>query len=221
MAISVSTILTNVAVILQDITNVRWSQTELLAWLNAAQREIIGYKPNASVKTAPVATVAGTRQTAPADCISILRVVRNLGADGMTPGPAIRLVSHEIMDAQNPNWHTDPQSGTLRHYVFDDQNPKTYYVYPPSNGNTKPEMAYCAYPADATLTGTISVDDIFESALMNYILYRAYLKDAEYAMNGQLATQYYGAFTTLLTGKSAAEVAVDPNKNAAGSRSIV
>jgi hypothetical protein len=221
MALSVSKILTDVSIILQDVTNVRWTQAELLEWLNAAQREIVGYKPNTSVKTVSVPTVPGTRQAAPADCISIIRLVRNMGVDGNTPGSAIRLVSHEIIDAQLPDWHSSPKSPVIKHYVFDDNNPKTYYVYPPSNGATMPEMVYCAYPVDATFGGNISIDDIFESALLNYILYRSYSKDAEYAMNKELAAGYYGAFTTLLTGKSAAEVAIDPNKNAAGNRGIV
>jgi hypothetical protein len=54
------------------------------------------------------------------------------------------------------------------------------------------------------------VDDVYATTLINYILYRAYSKDAEYAANGALATAYYGQFMALLGAKVAAEQVTAP-----------
>lgn len=46
---------------------------------------------------------------------------------------------------------------------------------------------------------------------MNYILYRAYSKDAEFAANASAAAAYYQAFQGNLAGKAGAEAASNPN----------
>ena len=45
MALTVKNILDRVQISLQDTTNIRWTQTELLNYLNDAQREIALLKP--------------------------------------------------------------------------------------------------------------------------------------------------------------------------------
>jgi hypothetical protein len=74
-------------------------------------------------------------------------------------------------------------------------------------------MVYLASPTDATLTSTITLDDIYISALTDYTLYRAYSKDAEYAANTTLASAYYQNFTALIQGKATAEMASNPNQS--------
>ena len=48
MALTVKNILDRVQFTLQDTTNIRWTQTELLNYLNDAQREIALLKPDAT-----------------------------------------------------------------------------------------------------------------------------------------------------------------------------
>lgn len=212
--ITVAALLSRAAVILQDPTNIRWPQTELLDWLNDGQREVALYKPNVFVKNVTIQLVAGTKQSLPADGISLIDVVRNMGVDGTTPGSAIRAVSREILDAQVSGWHSSTASITVKHFVYTPLDPKNFYVYPPqpSTGMSRVEVIYVAAPTDATLVSTITIDDVFMTALLNYILFRAYTKDAEYANNAQLAAQYYQAFQGALTGKTAAETVSNPNQ---------
>ena len=49
------------------------------------------------------------------------------------------------------------------------------------------------------MTGNISVVDTYANALMDYILYRAFSKDAEFAANAARATAHYGAFSSAMT----------------------
>ena len=52
MAISGSDILSRVRDTLQDTTSVRWTDAELLRYLNDGQREVVNMKPDASALTA-------------------------------------------------------------------------------------------------------------------------------------------------------------------------
>jgi hypothetical protein len=212
--ITVTTLLTNAAIILSDTTYIRWTQNELLAWLNDGQREIALFKPNAFTKNVAVVLVAGTKQSLPSDAISLVDIVRNMGTSGSTPGRAIRTVSREILDAQTPYWHSAAASTEVKQFSYTPLDLKRFYVTPPqptaSQGYV--EMVYLAYPTDATSGSTITLDDIYVTALLNYILYRAYGKDSEYAANTALAGSYYQQFMAIIQGKVAAESASNPTQ---------
>jgi len=80
-------ILDKAEVLLLDPTNVRWPRNQLLDYLNDGQREVVIYRPDASMEDRVVALVdASTRQTLPANGLRLLDVVRNMGTDGATPG---------------------------------------------------------------------------------------------------------------------------------------
>lgn len=212
--ITAASVLTKVSTILQDPTNIRWPTDELLSWLNDGQREISLYKPNAFVTNAAVVCAAGTKQVLPSSAISLIDVVRNMGTAGTTPGNSIRAVSREILDTQIPNWHASTASATVKHFVYTPLDPKTFYVYPPqpASGQGYVELVYVAAPTDAVIGGTITIDDVYVTGLINYTLYRAYSKDAEYANNTALATAYYQQFQGLLQGKVTAESVSNPNQ---------
>jgi hypothetical protein len=208
-----SAIVDKAEVILQDTTNVRWTADELLGWLNDAQREIALIKPDASVKTVAVQLVAGTKQTlgsgTTGDAIMLLKVIRNMGTSGTTAGNAIRVVSGEILDAQRPAWHTETPVAAAVHFVYDPRNPKQFYVYPPNTGTGYVEVMYAASPTNvATLASTISVDDVFSNAILDYVLYRAYSKDVEYAGNADRAVKHFMAFQASL-GVNSANIAAN------------
>lgn len=214
--ITAQAIVNKVQIILQDTTGIRWpDSTELLGWLNDGQREVLVYKPNACVVNKSVALSAGTKQTLPADGIQLIDVVRNMGAGGATPGNAIRIVMREILDAQSPGWHAETPSATIKHYMYTPLDPKNFYVYPPANGSTQVEVVYSGLPTTiVSLAGTISLDDIYSNALVDYILYRAYSKDSDYAANPGRAGNHQSAYVAALTGKAQGEVIVNPNASA-------
>lgn len=215
--ITVASTLEKVQIILQDQTGIRWpSETELLGWLNDGQREVLILKPNAYVVNGVRQLDAGTKQNLPANGIQLVDVVRNMGSAGITPGRSIRIASREILDAQAPDWHASTPSATVRHYIYSPLDPKHYYVYPPqpASGRGYVEEIYAAVPPNATANGTISLDDIYNNVLIDYVLYRAYSKDAEYAANAARASAHQAAYTGALTGKTNAEVIVNPNTNA-------
>ena len=201
---------------LQDTTSIRWPVAELVRYLNDGQREVVLYRPDAMVTNATVTCVAGTKQTLPANGAKLIEVIRNSGTRR-----AVRLVNREILDAQMPGWHNLTGQNELLHYMYDPRDPRTFYVYPPATTSAQLDIVYAAYPTDiaepadgatyTAVTGNISLPDIYGNVLQDYILYRAYTKDSEYAGNAQRAQAHYAAFANALGIEIKATVAVAPN----------
>ena len=218
MAVTVASVLEKVESILQDTTNVRWPESELLLWVNDAQREIALMKPDATAVNDTITLATGTKQSIPAGGNRLLRVVRNMSAASNGDGRrSVRLVNREILDAHTPDWHDPNVTGdashtdVVKHYVYDEQNPRNFYVYPGVSGNAYLEIVYSSNPTAVTLTDNLSVPDIFANAVMNYVLYMAYMKDAEYAGSQQRASSHFQLFTTAVTGKAQVDAVTNPN----------
>lgn len=202
---------------LQDPTSIRWPVSELVRYLNDGQREVALYRPDSMGTTATVTCVAGTKQALPTNGAKLIDVVRNAAGTKK----AVRLTNREILDAQIPGWHNTTGVAEVLHYMYDPRDPKVFYVYPPATTSAQLEIVYSAYPtdvaepADASLytavTGNISLPDIHANALQDYILYRAYTKDSEYAGNAARAQAHYAAFANALGVEIKATVAVGPN----------
>lgn len=210
-----SAVILKAQTIIQDITGVRWPESELLGWLNEGQRELVMLKPDAYVKNESVLLVTGTKQAIPASGILLISVVRNMGTTGTTPGAAIRPIARNVLDEQLPNWHASTANAVAVYSITDLRDPKTFYVYPPqpATGQNRVEIVYSASPPDvAATTNAITIDDIYTGSLLDYCLFRAYSKDAEYAGNANRAISHYQKFRDTLGLKVKAEI--DTNKAA-------
>ena len=175
----------------------RWTDAELLQWLSEGQRSIVMAIPAASQLVVTMALVAGTKQTIPAGGHTLLHIYRNLTAGGAA-GQACREVDASMMDTQYPTWHTDTATTPALFYVYDRMlDPTVFYVYPPNTGSGSLELNYSVMPIDVATTATnISVRDIFQVALLDFILYKAHCKDSDYAAGQGVAAAYFQAFST-------------------------
>lgn len=192
---------------LQDSGNTTWTRLELLGYLNDGQRDTCVVKPDAYVKTTTVPLVAGTRQELPEDGAAFIRVVRNMGVDGQTPGRAPRAFSIQTMDLQHPNWHIDPTSPLVMEYGHDEREPKAFYVSPPQPlaGQGRVDVVYAAVPPDlADENSAVVLAPIYKTALIHYVCYRAYLKQGELQNNGD-AIAHRAEFLALLGAKEDGE----------------
>jgi hypothetical protein len=219
MSVTVQSVIDRVQTTLQDTTGVRWPVvSELVLWINDAQREIALLKPDSSAKNETVTLVTGTKQTIPSGGNRLLRAVRNMSAASNGTGKrSVRLVSREVLDAQTPDWH-DPTVGgdaahtsVIKHYIYDEANPRNFYVYPGVSGASYLEIIYSANPSAVAQSDNLDIPDIYANAVMNYVLYMAYMKDAEYAGNSQRAANHYQIFTASVTGKGQVDAITTPN----------
>ena len=219
MPIAAQSIIRRAVETLQDTTSVRWPVNELVRYLNDGQREIVLYRPDSMVTNATVTCVEGTKQTLPTNGAKLIEVIRNAAATSAKK--SVRMINREILDAQTPGWHSITKSVNILHFMYDPRDPKTFYVYPPATAEAKLDIVYAAYPTDITepadgslysdVSGSISLPDIYGNAVLDYILYRAYTKDSEYAGNAQRAQGHYAAFNNALGNEIKATVAVAPN----------
>jgi hypothetical protein len=202
---------------LQDPTSIRWPVNELVRYLNDGQREIALYRPDSMVTSATAPLVAGAKQTLPAGGTKLIDVVRNTAGDKR----AIRLTNREILDAQVSGWYGLPGVTEILHFMYDVRDPRTFYVYPVAAATgASVELVYAALPVDiaepadgslyGAVDGNISVPDIYGNVLLDYILYRAYTKDSEYAGNAARSQAHYQLFTNALGMEIKGTVGVAP-----------
>lgn len=222
-----SDITSRARILLNDIDATRWIDSELFKWINDAQRLVSMMRPDASIATFVMTLIAGTRQTIPSSGFRLLDIVRNVTTvTGTTPsdqvvtvpGRSVRIVDREVLDTQDPFWHTAAGSAEIKHFIYDNRSPTLFYVYPPATTSAKLEIVYSVAPTDVTAAGnTLSISDIYLDIILNYVLYRAYSKDAEYASNAQLANSYLSIVNTMLGIKTQKDVAYSPDLNSKGS----
>ena len=221
----VSDIISRARILLNDQDGTRWLDNELVSWINDAQKLIALVRPDSSVSNSTVTLVAGTKQSIPSGGFRLLDVIRNIGNDGVTGGRSIRVVDREVLDSQDPMWHTTTAAGTIKHFIYDNRNPLTYYVYPPAIAGTKIEVMYSVSPTEivynaGNVAGTMNTDltvaDIYLESVLNYAMYRAYSKDAEFSQNPQLAAGYLQTVYSMLGIKTQKDVAFSPDLNSKG-----
>lgn len=219
----------------------RWTQSELLSYLNDGQRAIAKYLPTSCSRIDSIKLAAGTRQSiefipaagiipgdgsAAADVHgnTLLSVSRLMGSDGLTPGRALRIVDRDVLDAAQPGWHIIAATATATptQYTFDPRNPKAFYVCPgvPSSSTLWAEVSFLAdpiaipdgnYAAGGGSTTKLSIDDRYVDDLVNYMLARSNMKESEFAANANLSAAHTNLFTSSINAQAVALTGVNPN----------
>lgn len=221
----------------------RWSEKELVAWLNDAQRVIAKYLPDSCSRVDVIKLATGSRQsieTIQAASIKhgdgstsaltrgkkLLDVVRNMGSDGLSAGRAVMLRTREELERIDPRWHVDTGS-EIKGYVHDPRTPKYFWTFPavPSGTDVWVEVAMLANPTEVAYvadsmrisgnsTTVISLGDEYVDDIVNYMLARAHLKEAEVAGNAGIANAYANQFIGSINAQVQAATGVNPNLKA-------
>jgi hypothetical protein len=219
MPLTASAILSRAARLIVDETGVRWAQQELLDYLNDCRREMCVARPDLYATPINHQLAAGSRQSLPADGTRLIDIVRNVAS-----GKAIRPTEREILDAESPSWHAAAQSATVASYLYDERFPRVFYVYPPAVAGTEVEMIYAQSPADIAIGAINSAipaaEDLYSGAMVDYVCYRAFAKDAEVSGNGERALFHYRQYSNVVGGGSIPTMRVSPNINRRGGKPL-
>jgi hypothetical protein len=203
------TIIDKASLLLADVSQSFWLTSELLGWLNDGQRDIATTAPQANVKNSPLLLVAGVKQALPADGILLFDIPFNLGALGTTIGTLINHVPKDIMLKRIPGWTSTLPSPVVKHYIYTPSDPLVFYVYPPQPVTPRyVECVYSAIPviiANANAGTKITISDFYQSALLDYVLYRAFSKDFDNSAQLARAQEHYQLFTTAIAAKISSE----------------
>lgn len=208
---------------LRDPQGRRWTASELLRYLNDGQREIGIMRVDSCTERRSIAMVAGAEQTLPTDCIRLIEITHNMGAaPGTTVGEPIRLIDRDELDSTAPSWRTAAAQDVVIHYVYDGRVPKSWDCYPPQlSGGRYVRAAVQVIPVNCTINGVddqvtstaIAIDDIYQTALQDYIIYRAYDKNDQ-SRNVNESQRFYARLLQRLGIKGESDLKNDPNKNA-------
>lgn len=213
-----SAIIASASEIAQDTSNVTWTSSQILGWINEAQRTIALHRPDSSVQTVSKQLVAGCKQTISGRRLVGKGVIRNMGSDGATPGNVIRLTDRNTLDAMDEGWMSAAGATTIDEFVYEDVNdPKTFYVNPPAHATTAVyvEIIEAIDPADiATTSDPIALDDIYQPAILEWVMYRVFGRDSEETPGMARASRHLQAFFQLLGVKVQMDAANSPqNRN--------
>jgi len=200
----VSTIINDVAKELGDPSMVTWNRPTLIGLLNQAVKQVILVRPDANSVTELVALVAGTKQNLPTGALRLLKVVRNMGVDGLTAGKAIKIVESDTLDAFDPDWHSNPQVPVITSYLYDESAPNVFYVNPPADATTQVELQVSKIPSDleTDMNDTVFNDantvvglkDIYTNPIMEWILYKAFSFEKASSNSVQTANTHMNSF---------------------------
>jgi hypothetical protein len=158
----------------------------------------------------------------------MLRAMRNIAsAGGVTPriaGPIVTVIDKAILDVQFPGWHdaaTLPFSQIARHVIFDEMNPRAFYVYPGNTGAGRIECILSVQPARVTApadpldidsyTQVIDLPPIYINVLRDWLLHQAFQKDAAIQGAANRSMGHLNSFMTALTGRMAIEQVANVN----------
>ena len=185
-----------------------------LQWINDGQREIAKLKPDSSITTAPKILVAGTKQVLASNEMALIKLTRNMGTDGTTPGKPIHFVDMDHFSLHNPGWQTDTANAVVRVYMLDDRFPRNYFVYPqqPTSNQGYVERVTSDIPTDLTLISSpITLGDEYERALYDYDMFRALSINAKSSPIAKVeALRHWNSFVTILDRRDLVEKIYSP-----------
>jgi hypothetical protein len=188
------TIIDAAYIALDDARDVEWNDDELLTWLNLAQVELVNMSPRTNIKDTSMQLVAGIKQSLPADGILLLDVPYSRGSGNTGAGSTINEVSREFMNRRIPDWTTATASHITKRYIYNPEDPTTFYVYPPQIDTPGwVEIVYAAVPAtiaNANAGTKITVADRFRNILLNLVIAKALAKYSDMEGNAKKAQEY-------------------------------
>lgn len=210
-----------------DADNLRWSDTELVSYINAAQRRIAALVPEANIiETAVTVSNGDVRQTLPSGGIKFIDVA-NYDNTNSVRGTSITRVELDALTTMAPEWSfltaypthlawpdmaTEHTEVIVEHYAHDPRDPKVYYLFPTRDTNFYVYLKYSANPtALSTLASTFDLDDEYINAAIHYVKYRMLWKSHRYSVSSSIRREAeYAKFLAVLGIKLEADRRADP-----------
>lgn len=201
---TVRDILERAWVLLGDQEHVRWTPSQLVAYIDEALQEILTLRPDAFTETRQLVLHVGRRQLLPPDCWRIVSV------DALVDGqrePVVEVPEY-ILRAYRHRRSTlgrDRDCYRPLSWSRDTTNHRVFYVDPPV-----PEGAQVAVEATVVvkprrhspdrLDECVGVDGAYDAQVLDWVLARAYEMDIESDRAVAMAKYYRDNFYKALSG---------------------
>ncbi|MCX7132159.1 DUF6682 family protein [Aeromonas sp.] len=207
----VSEMLNRASIELTDTQRISWGLDDLISYYNSAISAVASARPDIFIKTQLFACAAGTRQTAPAGTIKLIDVERNT-----LTGKTIRYVSRADLESLIPSWASSTGGVETELYVHEPTNITAFWLYPGVQAGVNVDLVLSILPATVT-KGTVEsgvnvqVDDRYITPCLDWIMYRAFMRDSEVTANasrGQLHLQSFKQALSVSTETDATMLAM-------------
>ena len=184
--------LTTIRSLLLDPDNGVWSDDLKVAFINEAINTIVSLRPDATAVTETVALVADTpKQSIPESGARFLDLVRNV------PGKAITKTDRNVLGKMFPSWPTI-NANEIEYYMFDEENPPSFWVFPTPSSAISVELVYAGSPAVFTaISNSLGLPAIYIAPITEYVLYRC-LNMQSPGQNVQKSTTHLQNFYTAI-----------------------
>lgn len=220
------------AIELNDLDYVRWTKSNLADYLTDAIAVMAALKPTLFTVFAPLRLAPGAVQTVPGEFTELVDILYNFNSDG-TQGEYVNQGSFTTARALGRSACT-PAYGdgyVVRSYTVHPEN-DTYYIVDPPAPSVSPMPAVWALLRRAPNVIVVETDEVvmanttpetYRSALLEWMLYRAFARDTESTDSFQKSQAHYKAFYQFLglppRDKDAVPVAATTRETVRGSPS--
>lgn len=183
--------------------HVRWTEQELALYLTEAIASVASLKPTLFYSFVPTQLAVGQVQSMPGNYAELVDIPYNLNADG-TPGERIVQASFSVARALGRPSSPRTRDGqyVVRSFTVHPENDTFFFVDPPV-----PPVIPLPYvmmlvqlapnvvtaPTDEVVTAN-TVPELYQAALKDWMLYRAFAKDSESSDSYQKSQAHYNAF---------------------------
>ena len=213
-----------------DALNYRWTDADMLRYINAAQRRIVSIVPEANVvEENVVIDNADSRQTLPTGGIKFIGAF-NYDATNSERGPAITIVEKDALDSMSSDWsyvevadlsfqyqnlETWHTAVRFEHAAHDSRDPTVYYLFPATDTATfEIQLQYAKVPtALTTLADSFALGDQYFDAAVAFSKYRMHAKDGRHGGGSEVKQESYNDFLRALGQKIEGFRRVDPAVN--------
>jgi hypothetical protein len=206
----------------------------MLRYVNAAQRQIVAFKPTSNVITSGINLSAGddVRQTLPAGGIKFIKASSSDSQNEMPTGSGnMTEIEMDALSSLFPEWSytqveqprtPNPQdvlqdpNNDFQHYMHDPREPKVFWIFPPpkTSGSVGGiDVTYVDLPTDlGALGSTFALDDQYQNAAVLYVMYRCLRKDGRHGGGVALRTSMWQDFRSALGMQAQSEERVSPEQ---------
>ncbi|KHE13025.1 hypothetical protein OI71_21675 [Aeromonas hydrophila] len=195
----VSELLNRASIELTDTQRISWGLDDLISYYNSAISAIASARPDIFIKTQPFVCVAGTRQTAPAGTIKLIDVERNTQS-----GKTIRYVSRADLERLIPSWASSTGGIEAELYIHEPTNITAFWLYPGVKAGVSVDLVLSILPPPVTKSqvesgAQVQVDDRYITPCLDWIMYRAFMRDSEVTANASRGQLHLQSFTQALS----------------------
>lgn len=211
----VSELLNRASIELTDTQRIGWGIEDLISYYNSALSAIATARPDIFIKTQSFSCAAGTRQTVPAGTIKLIDIERNTHT-----GKSIRYVARADLESLIPGWASSSGGEEAELYIHEPTNITAFWLYPGVKEGVSIELVLSILPTHLTKAmvesgATVQVDERYITPCLDWIMYRAFMRDSEVTTNasrGQLHLQSFTQALSVGTESDAAMLAMRDNQ---------